>query len=290
MPAARDFYEVLGVARDASPEEIQRAYRRQARRIHPDVNADPAAEERFKELTAAYEVLSDPVRRARYDRSGGPLRGQQVRVDTGGSRVGPVDIEELFAAAFDGWGGGLRYGPAPTRAREAEIEISVEDAYAGVRGLVTVGRHKFEVTIPPGMVDGERLRLTAAGGAPTGSPGAHGRSADLVLVVRLAPHPRYRVEGRDLVVNLAVTPWEAALGARVPVRTPAGPVEIDLPAGSSSGRRLRIHGRGLPNPAGPAGDLYAEVGIVIPPSLTTAERKLFERLAATSTFDPRGTP
>jgi curved DNA-binding protein len=271
MPATRDYYEVLGVARDASPEEIQRAYRRQARRLHPDVSTDPAAEEQFKELTAAYEVLSDPVRRARYDRSGGPLRGQRVRVDTGGQRDRPIDIEDLFAAAFDGWGGGLRYGPAPAAAREIEIELSVEDAYRGVHGLVTVGRHSFEVTIPPGAVHGERLRLAAR----------------LVLVVRLAPHPRYRVDGRDLVVTLAVTPWEAALGARVPVQTPAGPVEVELPAGSSSGRRLRLDGRGLPNPAGPAGDLYAEIAVVLPPSLTPAERKLFERLAATSTFDPR---
>jgi curved DNA-binding protein len=280
MAPGRDCYEVLGVARDASPEEIQRAYRRQARRLHPDVNADPAAEEQFKELTAAYEVLSDPARRRRYDRSLlDPLPGDRVRVNTG-RRGMPFDIEDLLGTAFatGRWGGGFGYRPPPFADLEAEIQISVEDAYTGVHGQVVVttpaGPRDFEVIVPAGVVDGERLRHI-------------GRAGDLYLVVRLAPHPRYRVDGRDLTVDLPVSAWEAALGATVPVETPAGRVEIDLPPGSSSGRRLRLRGRGLPNPGGPAGDLYAEVRITMPARPTAAERKLFERLARASTFDPR---
>ncbi len=290
MPPARDFYDVLGVPRDASPEEIQRAYHRQARRLHPDVSSDPAAAERFKELTAAYEVLSDPGRRDRYDRSDGPMRGQRVRVNTGRSRGGDMDIEDLFDAAFGRWSAGFRYAPTRGADLEADIEISVEDAYIGWRGTVTLTTgtvaNTFEVSIEPGAVDGQRVRLAGRGGAGT----AGGRRGDLYLVVRLAPHPRYRVDGRDVTIDLPVTPWEAALGARVPVPTPAGVVEVELPPGSSSGRRMRLPGRGLPHPAGPPGDLYAEVSIVMPPSLSPTERQLFERLAKASTFDPRVTP
>jgi curved DNA-binding protein len=139
------------------------------------------------------------------------------------------------------------------------------------------------VTIPAGVTEGQRIRLAGQGGQGIGG----GPPGDLYLVVRLLPHPRYRVNGRDLTVELPMSPWEAALGATVPVETPAGTAQVNVPAGSSSGRKLRLRGRGLPNPRGGAGDLYAEVRVMVPPHLSRAERKLFEQLAEKSTFDPR---
>lgn len=320
MATARDYYEVLGIARTASQEDIQRAYRTLARRFHPDINKDPGAEDRFKEVTEAYEVLSDPDQRARYDRFGAAWRqvppdydqrgapfgggarsgGRRVYVNTGpfgggdfGGRgfgaagfgepgFGPVDLDGLFGEFFTGG-----RGRVPGADSEAEIQLSVEEAYAGGRRRITLstaaGPRSYEVDIPAGVTDGQRIRLAGQGG--TGSGG--GAPGDLYLVVRLAPHPRYRVEGRDLTVEVPVAPWEAALGGSIPVPTPAGPARVDLPAGSSSGRRLRLRGRGLPNPQGAPGDLYAEVRIVVPAALSPAERELFERLAGESRFDPR---
>ena len=254
---AGDPYEVLGVDRRASPEEIQAAYRRLARRYHPDVNPDPSAEERFKRVSDAYAALSDPVRR-----DAGPT-GRRVRV-----RVG-------------------RAAPTPGRDAEGEIEIGVEDAYTGGRRVVTVstpdGPRRHVVTFPPGAADDTRIRVAGLGG-----PGRDGGPpGDLYLAVRLAAHPRYRVEDRDVTVDLPVSPWEAALGATVPVDLPTGAVDVNLPAGSSTGRRLRVRGHGLPNPDGPPGDLLAVVRIVVPDELTPEERRLFERLARCSRFDPR---
>ncbi|HZA18675.1 MAG TPA: DnaJ C-terminal domain-containing protein [Pseudonocardiaceae bacterium] len=329
----RDYYQVLGVAREASQEEIQRAYRTLARRYHPDLNKDPGAEERFKEISEAYEVLSDPKTRTRYDRFGSAWRqvpedydpsagvpfgmpgadggGRRVYVNTGGfggpsgfggsgfsgaggfggTNLGGVDLEDLlsgFVGATRGSGpGGFGRGAVPGADSEAEIELSVEDAYRGGRRRITLstptGSRSYEVNIPAGVIDGQRIRLAGQGGAGTGdAPGG-----DLYLVVRLAPHPHYRVEGRDITVEAPVSPWEAALGATVPVHTPTGTMQVELPAGSSSGRRLRLRGRGLPNPRGAAGDLYAEVKIVVPMTLSSRERELFEQLASESRFDPR---
>ncbi|MFD0275196.1 DnaJ C-terminal domain-containing protein [Kitasatospora sp. NPDC127111] len=320
----RDYYEVLGVSRDAGAEEIQRAYRRLARRWHPDLNKEPGAEERFKEISEAYQVLSDPDTRARYDRfgpawqqaqaregaaseaagpfgGGGPFGGaggRRVYVNTGGSGFGQggfgaggfggADFEDLLGGLFGGAGrGGDGFGRMPGADREAEITLGVEDAYSGGQRRITLntsgGPRSYEVNIPAGVTDGQRIRLAGQGG--TGSGG--GPAGDLYLVVRLAPHPRYRVQGRDVTVDLPVSPWEAALGASVPVETPGGPARVELPPGSSSGRRLRLRGRGLPNPRGPAGDLYAEVKIMVPPEPTPDERDLFRRLAEQSRFDPR---
>ncbi|MER7519251.1 DnaJ C-terminal domain-containing protein [Streptomyces sp. NPDC126499] len=323
----RDYYDVLGVSRNASAEEIQRAYRNLARRWHPDLNKDPGAEERFKELSEAYEVLADPESRARYDRfgrawrqageetaggAGGPFgagAGRRVYVNTGGGPgsggfggfgtgdlgdlgdlggLGGAGFEDLFGGLF-GRGTADRggFGRMPGADQEAEITLSVEDAYAGGRRRITLntsaGQRSYEVNIPPGVTDGQRVRLAGEGGSGSGG----GPSGDLYLVVRLAPHPRYRVDGRDITVDLPVAPWEAALGASVPVQTPAGTATVDLPAGSSSGRRLRLRGRGMPNRRGPDGDLYAEVRIVVPADPTPTERQLFQRLAEESGFDPR---
>jgi curved DNA-binding protein len=323
MMATRDFYEVLGVARTASQEEIQRAYRTLARRYHPDVNTEPGSEDRFKEITEAYEVLSDPEQRARYDRFGptyrqvppdydprtgtpfgtGPGGGQRVYVNTGplgggfetdfgvpgfgGAPFGDMDFMD-FADLLGGFfRGGRGTARVPGADREAEIELSVEDAYFGGRRRIALntaaGPRSYDVTIPAGVTAGQRIRLAGQGGQRAGGAPA----GDLYLVVRLAPHPLYRVNGRDLTVELPVAPWEAALGGSIRVPTPAGFARVDLPAGSSSGRRLRLRGRGLPHPRGPAGDLYAEVKIVIPARPSARERELFERLAAESRFDPR---
>ena len=188
-------------------------------------------------------------------------------------------------SAAGGPGGG--WGPIPGADQEAEIELTVEEAYRGGRRSVTLSsdgtRRSFDVTIPAGVTDGQRIRLAGQGGR--GSDGA--RNGDLYLIVRIAPHPRYRLDGRDLYVELRLAPWEAALGTSVALDTPGGEVKVKVPGGTSSGRRIRLAGRGLPNPKGKAGDLYAEARIMVPARLSRAERRLFEQLAAESDFDPR---
>jgi curved DNA-binding protein len=298
-----DYYQVLGVERSASQEEIQRAYRKLARRFHPDVNKDGDAEETFKQINLAYEVLSDPKKRVRYDRFGDAWR--QVPEDYDPDAAGPfpppdpaaggrrvyvdgINLEDLFGGFFGGHTG--RFGdPVPMAGMDTEagIELSVEDAYTGGRRTISLqtpsGPRSFEVNIPAGVTDGQRIRLAGQGGDGFGG----GPRGDLYLAVRLAAHPRYRVDGRDVTVELPVTAWEAALGATVPIETPGGRVEIKVPAGSSSGRRLRLRGRGMPNPRGGAGDLYAEVKITVPKRLTDTERELWQQLADASTFNPR---
>jgi curved DNA-binding protein len=316
MPPARDFYEILGVRRDASQEEIQQAYRKLARQYHPDLNKDPAAEERFKDISEAYSVLSDPSARRRYDAFGAEFRqvpedmdpetwrtataaGRAGRGSAGrsagagfgsGSEFTPgLDFDEILGGLFGGRGGrGARgFGPIPGADQEAGLEVSVEEAYQGARRTITVDRGRdtrtLDVTIPAGVTNGQRIRLAGQGGR--GSDGA--TPGDLYLVVRIAPHPRYRVAGRDIYLDLLLSPWEAALGTSVAVDAPDGEAKVKVPAGTSSGRRLRLRGRGLPNPRGAPGDLYAEAKIMVPPKLTRRERRLFEELASASTFDPR---
>jgi curved DNA-binding protein len=321
MAPSRDFYETLGVPRDVGTEELQRAYRKLARTYHPDINKDPGAEERFKDISEAYDVLSDPEQRRRYDAFGPDFR--QVPPDTdpqtwararaaagsggarrsrGGARRGgataedvwfqsggtqDIDLEELFGGMFGGRRGG-GWGPVAGADQEAELELSVEEAYSGVRRSVTLsgpgGTRTLEVTIPAGVTDGQRIRLSGQGGR--GSDGA--AAGDLYLVVRLVPHPRYRVDGRDITVSLPLAPHEGALGARVPVDTPGGEAKVTVPPGTSCGRRLRLRGKGMPNPRGQPGDLYAEAKIMVPPRLSDAERRAYEELGRLSTFDPRG--
>ena len=311
--ASQDFYQVLGVPRNADQDEIQRAYRNLARTYHPDVNSDPEAEDRFKEISEAYDVLSDPQTRRRYDAFGADFRQVPEDVDpdewrrsraragagagAGQTRGGfgdggfsfsggDIDLDDLLGGIF-GDRTGRRWGPIPGADQEAELELTVEEAYRGTRRTVTLAsdgtRRSFEVTVPSGVTDGQRIRLAGQGGR--GSDGA--RNGDLYLVVRIAPHPRYRLDGRDLYVELRIAPWEAALGTSVPIDTPGGEVKVKVPAGTSSGRKIRLRGRGLPNPKGKAGDLFAEARIMVPPHLSRAERRLFEQLAAESDFDPR---
>ncbi|MFJ2234993.1 DnaJ C-terminal domain-containing protein [Streptomyces sp. NPDC087859] len=311
---ARDFYEVLGVPRTADRDEIQRAYRTLARKHHPDVNKDPQAEERFKEVNEAFSVLSDPEQRARYDRFGEDFRkvpedweervaagagagagsgsrwstgsGPHVRWTTSGFGTEGVDVDDLFGSLFGG-SGRMR---VPGADQEAELPLTVEEAYRGGRRTVTLagpdGQRRYEVDVPPGVTDGRRIRLAGEGGRGSGDASA----GDLYLRVRIQPHPQFRLEGRDVYVNLPVTPWEAALGATVPVPTPSGATaKVTVPAGSSSGRRLRLRGEGMPGQRDANGDLYAELRIMVPPQLNDRERELLEELAAVSSFDPRRT-
>jgi curved DNA-binding protein len=317
MASARDFYQVLGVSRTATQDEIQRAYRKLARAHHPDVNRDPGAEDRFKDISEAYNVLSDPQTRRRYDAFGQDFRRIPADVDPDtwnraaaasgarGSRPGAgrpagsaadtgftagagddIDLDDLIGGLF-GSRAGRGWGPIPGADQEAAVELTVEEAYRGTHRSVTLeggGQARtLEVTIPAGVTNGQRIRLAGQGGR-----GTEGASAgDLYLIVRIAPHPRYRVEGRDLHVELPLAPWEAALGTTTALDTPDGEAKVKVPPGTSSGRRLRLRGRGLPNPRGTPGDLFAEARILVPRTLSAEERRLFEELAATSTFAPR---
>ncbi|MDX3852765.1 J domain-containing protein [Streptomyces sp. AK02-01A] len=318
---ARDYYEVLGVPRTADAAEIQQAFRTLARRHHPDVNRDPAAEDRFKEINEAYGVLSDPDTRKRYDRFGadfrqipedydervaanqgfggggaygeGPFRGRRSAA-RGGPRVrtegdfdtSGVDFEDLFGDLFGGRAG-RSGGPVPGADQEAELTLTVEEAYRGGRRKITFGgpggERGYDVNIPAGVIDGQRIRLAGQGGQGRG----RGAPGDLYLVVRIAPHDRYRLSGRDIHVDLPVAPWEAVLGATVPVTGPGGTATVRVPPGTSTGRRLRLRGEGMPHPKGSPGDLYAEIRVMVPPSPSPRERELFEELAAVSAFDPR---
>ena len=179
------------------------------------------------------------------------------------------------------------FGTFPGADHEAEIDVTVEEAYQGTERSISIGSGEgtraLDVKIPAGVTDGQRIRLAGQGGRGSGG----GSSGDLYLVVRIAPHPRYRVQGRDVSVDLPLSPWEAALGTSVAVDIPGGEAKVTVPAGTSSGQRLRLRGRGLPNPRGKPGDLYAMVMIMVPARLSRKERHLFEELAATSSFDPR---
>jgi curved DNA-binding protein len=307
MPVAfRDYYEALGVPRGASTDEIRRAYRKLARQYHPDVNKDPEAEERFKEISEAYEVLRDPEKRERYDRLGSSWRpGEDVSgaegfggFDPGGGfesfRVEFGDGSDLggFSDLFEGLFGrsrrpgstqtftGARRGPDA----EADLELSLEEAArGGHRWVALADGRSFDVTVPPGVRDGQRIRLAGEGGE--GRRG--GPTGDLFLRVGLRPHPRFRLDGDDLSTQLPVSPWEAALGATVELQTLEGRAQVKVPGGSSCGRRLRLRGEGMPRRDGSRGDLYAEVRIVLPPKLSRAERKSFQQLADTSKFNPR---
>jgi curved DNA-binding protein len=294
VAARRDFYDVLGVARDASQDEVQRAYRKLARQWHPDLNKSAEAAERFKEISEAYDVLSDPETRRRYDAFGPDFRQVPPGVDPttwargeGGLHAGPqvddipVDLDDLLGGLF---GSTRARSPRQGAHQEAILELTVQEAHAGGRRSITLpdGR-SFSVTIPAGVTDGQRIRLAGQGAQGRGG----GRPGDLYLVVRILPDARWHVTGRDLSVELPIAPWEAALGATVEVPTPEGASKVKVPPGTSSGRRLRLRGKGLPNPKGRAGDLFAEVRIVVPRTLTDKERSLFEELAKVSPFEPR---
>jgi len=291
-----DYYEVLGVPRDADQDAIRRAYRKLARKYHPDLNSDSDAEERFKELGEAYEVLSDPDKRERYDRLGANWREQEqeapdmdfeeffTRQGFGANDARVEFSDDLFERLFGagaGAGGAGAWAGGPLRGidREALLELSIEDALAGGRRRLTLDHHEIDVNFPAEVRDRQLIRLAGQGG-----PGRDGGPAgDLYLRIALKPHRTFRRRGADdLDVDLEVAPWQAALGATVPVQTPAGTAQVRVPAGSSSGRRLRLRGRGLPKSGGGRGDLHAVVKITVPKNLSERERELYEQLAQSS--------
>ncbi|MEA2409274.1 MAG: curved DNA-binding protein [Thermoleophilaceae bacterium] len=304
----RDYYETLGVGRDASEDDIRRAYRRLARENHPDVNKDPEAEDRFKEVSEAYEVLRDPEKRAAYDRfgqnwkagqdvsgaggfGGGDYGGfEDVRFDFGGGGggFGGGDFSDFFEGMFGRGGGGRTRGfngfASRGQDQVAELELSLQEAARGGKRRVSLADGRdYEVNIPPGVRDGQPDALAGEGGGGAGGP-----SGDLFLRVRVRPDPRFEVEGNDLYVDLPVTPWEAALGADgIEVPTLDGRARVRVPPGSSCGRQLRLRGEGMPDGRGGSGDLYATVEIKVPKELSPEEREHFERLAEVSTFNPR---
>lgn len=309
----KDYYKILGIARDASQDEIKKVYRRLARKYHPDVSKEANAEDRFKEVQEAYEVLKDPEKRAAYDQLGSNWRsGQEFRPppDWGkdfefttsfggaGEDGGFSDFfSSLFGARspFGQQGGGGRRGFS--RAGEdhaARIEIDLEDAFRGGTqtielkspqlsddGRVAVKPRTLRVTIPAGVIEGQRIRLAGQGSAGIGG----GAAGDLYLEIGLRPHRLFEVEGRDVTLTLPVAPWEAALGATIKTPTLAGPVDLRIPAGAKSGQRLRLKGRGLPGAT--PGDQYVVLKIVLPPVDTPEARALFERMKKDLPFDPR---
>lgn len=292
-----DYYETLGVKPDASANEIKQAYRKLARKFHPDVSKEPGAEERFKEINEAYEALREPERRREYDRAraAGFRAGDEFRPGPGGGgfEYDFGDVSGQFSDFFEALFGRMRHGPRRGAAghegpaeTHAELEIDLETAYAGGKQRVTVptGRNTrtLEVQIPKGIANGQRIRL--AGQGPLGPDGEPG---DLLLNIRIRPHPRFRLDGRDVLIDLPVTPWEAALGARVTVPTLGGEVEIAIPAGSQSGRKLRLKGRGLGRP-NQQGDQYVILQVHTPPAEDARSRAAYQAFqAAFPHYDPR---
>jgi curved DNA-binding protein len=284
----KDYYDILGVPPTASADVIKSAYRKLARKFHPDVSKEADAEDRFKEVNEAYEVLRDAEKREHYDalRARGYRPGEEFRPPPD---FGDVDVDfgsegglgDLFEALFGRGRGGVNgrsapRGPSRPRPMRAKLAIDLERAYAGGPERVQIGGRTIEVKIPAGIEPGRQIRLAKQ--APGGG--------DLLLEIEYRPHPRFSIEGRDVSLKLPITPWEAALGATVSVPTLGGPVELRLPPGSSSGRRMRLRGRGLPGEL--TGDQYVVLEVAVPPAENDEQRALYERLRdAYRGFDPR---
>ncbi|MEO0997756.1 MAG: DnaJ C-terminal domain-containing protein [Pseudomonadota bacterium] len=293
----RDYYAVLGVPRDAGADAIKKAYRRLARKYHPDVSKEADAEQRFKEMKEAYEVLRDPEKRQAYDQFGenwqsgqefSPPPGWDQGFSFGGSGGG--NFSDFFESLFGRAGAGAARGRGAFRVRgedvESRIRISLEDAYAGARKSLALAtpdgkRRTLSVSIPKGVTAGQRIRLEGQGGAGAGGAPA----GDILLQVEFAPHRLYAVDGRNVTLKLPIAPWEAALGRKVTVPTLGGPVDLTVPGGSTSGRRLRLKGRGLPGT--PPGDQYVELAIAMPETLSDEAEALYRELERVQPFDPR---
>jgi curved DNA-binding protein len=309
----KDYYEVLGVPRGASADDMQKAFRALARKYHPDVNKAAKAEDRFKEINEAYEVLKDDKKRALYDQYGPawkaisegrqpPPGAENAAFDFGGfghgGTIDPNDLQSIFeqmfaggmASGIPGMGRGARTRPRrEVRGRDLDstMELGVEEAFrGGARDIGISDPQTGEVTritikIPAGVREGQRIRLAGKGGAGPSGPG------DLFLTVKIIADAHFRFEGSDVITSLRVAPWEAALGTTAALATLDGEVRLKVPAGSSSGRRIRLREKGYPREDGTRGDLYAEVMIAVPEELSDRERELFEELAKTSAFKAR---
>jgi len=309
----RDYYETLGVARDASQSDIKKAFRKLAREHHPDTAKDKkTAEEKFKQISEAYEVLSDPEKRQKYNELGAnwqqgagfpppPGRHAHRGEEAQEFHFGGTGFSDFFEQFF---GGGMRFGGESARAHQAgprrgsdiegDILITLDEAMHGSTRPISLQTlnpqtgqpetHEFQVRIAPGARDGQTIRVPGKGGA--GRDG--GGSGDLYLRVRLAAHPDFRVRGADLYHDVPVAPWEAVLGAEVPVRTLDGSIKMRVPPGASNGQQLRLRGRGLPRgKGGERGDLYVILNVQVPKSATDEERGLWENLRRVSQFNPR---
>ncbi len=311
----QDYYKTMGVARDATQDEIKREYRKLARKYHPDVSDDAEAEEKFKAVGEAYEVLKDPEKRAAYDQLGSQYKagqdfrpppdwGQNFEFRGGGASGfgdGGADFSDFFSSLFGQMGGG---GPGQPGGRggfqmqgedhHAKISIDVADSYSGItRGIslrlpeVTPDGHvmtrnrALNVKIPKGVRPGQRIRLAGQGGPGPGG----GKSGDLYLEIEFNTGGQYRIDDRDVYMSLPVAPWEAALGANVTVPIPSGNVDLKIPAGSGQGNRLRLKGKGLP--AKEPGDFYVELKVVLPPADSEKAKALYEKMKDELPFDPR---
>lgn len=314
-----DYYELLGVARSASQEEIQRQYRKLARQFHPDVNKEPEAADRFKKINEAYQVLKDPEKRAKYDQygqawkqaqeTGAPPPGWEgVQFDFGGGGPGAGGFDfgdsgfsSFFEALFGMGGPQARGGPGgmPRGGRggrgsfvargqdlEHRVELTLEEAARGTSRQVVVGDPRvgasktLDLKVPAGVTSGQKIRLSGQGGPGMGG----GPGGDLFLVVDVVPHGRFRLEGNDLHVTVDVPAWTAAIGGTVEVPTLDGALTVKVPAGSSSGRRIRLKGKGFPAKKGGPGDLLAELRVVVPSDPSEEERELWQKLAEASSF------
>lgn len=309
----KDYYKILGVEKTATQDEIKRAYRKLARKYHPDLNKEEGAEAKFKEVGEAHEVLSDPEKRAAYDQLGsGYQPGQEFRPPpgwdagfefSGGEEMGAHEFSDFFESLFGGAFRQQRAGGAGPRTRaqfrakgedhHAKVMIGIEDAFHGAKrtislklpelmgdGHLMLRERRLDVTIPKGVQEGQHIRLRGQGGPGLGG----GEAGDLYLEIAFAPHPVYGTEGADLYVDLPVTPWEAALGAKVKAPTPGGVVDLNIPPDSKQGRKLRLKGRGLPGKT--PGDLYVTLQIALPPASDKA-KKLYEEMAKELDFNPR---
>jgi curved DNA-binding protein len=305
----KDYYEILGVPRTATQDEIKRAYRKLARKYHPDVSKEPMAESRFKEVGEAYKVLKETDTRAAYDQMGSKWKsGQDFQPppdwDSGFefsgrdfAEGGAGEFSEFFETLFGNAGRAHARGQtaqAKGQDHHAKVQIDLEDAYRGAQrsislrvpvideqGRVTTVDRTLNVNIPKGIRGGQHLRLNGQGG-----PGAgEGAAGDLYLEVAFRTHPLFRVDGRDVYFDLPLAPWEAALGSAVSAPTPGGTVQLSIPAESSAGRKLRLKGKGIPG--SPPGDLYAVLAIVLPPAETEAAKSAYRTFQNAFNFDPR---
>lgn len=308
----KDYYEILGVARDATAEDIKKAFRRLARRYHPDVSKEPQAELRMQEINEANTVLSDPEKRAAYDRLGRTYAaGQDFRPPPGwepgfsfsNQGFSPQDaagFSDFFAELFGRMGTESHRHDRHTGFRDladdyrAKVLLDLEDSYSGsIRNLalripridgtgrLAMQERTLRVKIPKGIRAGQVIRLAGQGVSSVSG----GKSGDLLLEVEFKPHRRFRIDGADLRVDLPITPWEAALGAVIPVPLPDGSVKVRIPEGAQSGRQLRLRGRGIP--CNPPGDLLLDIQVVVPPAQSQKARQLYETMARELAFDPR---
>lgn len=302
-----DYYKVLGVSKDISQNDMQRAYRKLARKYHPDVNKDPGAEDKFKEISEAYEVLKDPEKRKMYDELGPNWQqGQDFRTPPGWENVhfnfGSGGDAGGFSDFFNDLFGGRRSRPGARSFyssmgsdQETVLSLTIEEAYSGGKkslqftttelspqGMPTPKLKTLDVNIPKGVLEGQKIRLAGQGGAGSGG----GAAGDLYLKVTIESHPVYKLNGRDIYMDLKVSPWEAALGTSVSLSILGGSVSVKVPQGSSSGKKMRLKGKGFPAKKG-RGDLYLIIKIVLPLTITPDEKKLFKELADVSKFNPR---